>query len=86
MKTESQRLGSQRLKELDLPPEEILRQLLIKMEELSGTRFAGSAQANARLLSLNKLARSGQLVLRSLLDTNEHHIESFRKAQEAPDV
>jgi len=86
MKTESQRLGSQRLKELDLPPEEILRQLLIKMEELSGTRFAGSAQANARLLSLNKLARSGQLVLRSLLDTNEHHIESFRKSQEAPDV
>jgi hypothetical protein len=79
MKLESQGFGSQRLKKLDLPPEEILKQLLAKMEELSEVRFAGSAHANARLLSLNKLARSGQLVLRSLVDTGEHNIESFRK-------
>jgi len=76
-KSESQRLNSVRLKKLDLPPEEILRQLLLKTSELSNMRFLESPQANARLLSINKLSNSALLVLRTLLDTNEYQIRDF---------
>lgn len=74
MSTDSQRLtkvGSQRLKALDLPPEEILQQLLEKMVEVSDHRFADCPAASARMVSLNKMSKSCILVLRSLLETNE---------------
>lgn len=74
----SQRRISERLKKIDLPPEEILRQLLLKISELSDARFSESPVANARLLGINKLTANSLLVLRSLLDTSEHHIENFQ--------
>lgn len=79
-KSESQRRSSERLRKIDLPPEEILRQLLDKIKELSDARFSGSPQANARLLSINKLTSNSLLVLRSLMDTNEHQIADFQEA------
>jgi hypothetical protein len=80
-KSESQRLSSERLRKIDLPPEEILRQLLLKISEFSNIRFNESPQANARLLSINKLTANSLLVLRSLLDTNEHQVGNFQDAQ-----
>lgn len=65
---------SQRLKKLNLPPEEVLRQLLLKMVEMSDCRYWESPRANARFVSINKAAKSSLLVLRSLLDTNEFPI------------
>lgn len=78
-KPESQRRSSERLRKIDLPPEEILRQLLLKISELSNVRFHESPQANARLLSINKLTANSLLVLRSLLDTNEHQVGYFQE-------
>ena len=65
---------SGRLKKIALPPEEVLRQLLEKISELSDMRFTTASQANARLLQIHRAAKNSLIVLRSLSETNEFSI------------
>lgn len=60
----------------NLPPEEALEQSLQRLAELSDTRFYEASAANARLLTLHKLAKQSMLLLRSLSETSEHPLSA----------
>jgi len=58
-----------------IPPEQLLDELLSRLIELSDSRFLTVGQANARLMSINRLAKNGLRIFRSMLDTNEFDVK-----------
>lgn len=74
--------ASGRIKKIDIPPEEALKQLLEKIQELSDMRFTAASSANARLLTINKATKNCLLLLRSLSETNEFSVQEIQLSLE----